>query len=150
MASAVFRRGKLVLVHKAVLRKSGKGWEPKDAASAYEQIEATFHDVLELTMEDHVFLEEPVMGRSVRPTIVQAYVSGIIQAIATGIGAEVTFVNNKAWKKEIVGNGNASKDETRKVLTARDRRLARLCGTDGDLYDAVGIALYGTVATAHQ
>jgi hypothetical protein len=55
-------------------------------------------------------LEEPVTGVNTRSTIVQAYVNGAVQAALLSLGFTVILVNNKVWKKEVIGNGNASKE----------------------------------------
>jgi Holliday junction resolvasome RuvABC endonuclease subunit len=144
VACAVVAKDRVAAVHKATFRKAGSGaWSPKDAGMALQVIEKLFIEVLEVSSVTQIFLEEPVMGRSVKPTIVQSYVSGIVQAVATNLGASLELVNNKRWKLEVIGNGNAKKDDTRAVLTKRMKRLATLCGDDDDLYDAAGIALYG-------
>lgn len=92
-----------------------------------------------------VYVEAPVVGRGgARPTVLQAQVDGIVQVAAVRFGhLGVYSVNNKTWKKDVVGNGNADKSDTKSWLAAHHPVLADLCGDDQDLVDAAGVALYG-------
>lgn len=134
------------VAYKRSVRRKGPAWNPQEAHAVMKNVEDFFLFLLDIRSPDHVFLEAPVMGRSVRPTIVQSYVSGMIQAVVAGTGATLVLVNNKAWKKAIVGNGNAGKEETAAALIKREPSLAAICGTDFDLFDAAGMALYGAAS----
>jgi Holliday junction resolvasome RuvABC endonuclease subunit len=106
-----------------------------------EQAEAFFT----LLSSRYVFVESPVVGRGgARPTILQAQVDGLVQSLAVKCGHRAVYpVNNKAWKKAVVGNGNAAKGDTAAWLAAHHPVLGDLCGDDQDLVDAAGVALYG-------
>lgn len=139
------KMGELVVAwgKKYDLRKPGKGWEPQGAGEILYIIEHLFNDSIGLGPDDVVWLEEPVMGKSVRPTIVQSYVSGMVQGTVARTGARIHLVNNKTWKKVVVGNGNASKEDTTAFLKRHFPSCVRICGADQDLYDAAGLAIYG-------
>jgi Holliday junction resolvasome RuvABC endonuclease subunit len=144
IAVARWDDGIVLSVDKWTFRKGTKAWQPEDARQAHLVIHGVINDLMDAGAWDDVtvYLEAPVMGRSVKPTIVQSYVSGIIQAVATAV-ADVELVNNKTWKRVIVGNGNASKADTKRYFRKVYPELARRCGDDDDLFDACGLALYG-------
>ena len=99
-------------------------------------------------MDDiYVFMEDPVLGRGgARSTIVQAKVNGAIAAGLLNAGAlKVTQVNNSAWKKRVVGKGNAGKPEIKAWAKQYWRQLFVLAnnGKDQDLIDAGCIMRHG-------
>lgn len=113
------------------------------------------HDLLEVWADytpGYVYIEAPVVGRGgARPTILQSQVDSIIQITSLQLGhLGVYSVNNKTWKKAVVGNGNAKKDDTAAWLAAAHPSLRRLCGDDQDLMDAAGVALYGSEVIARS
>ena len=91
------------------------------------------------------YIEAPVVGRGgARPTVLQSQVDGLIQALALRSGhLECYSVNNKTWKKAIVGNGNASKDDSAKWLASTHPLLSDMVDGDQDLVDAACVAIYG-------
>lgn len=135
--------GKVRFTAKDDLRKRGSAWDPQKAIEVLRVVDTMLCDTIGLGDEDAVYLEAPVMGRSVLPTIVQSYVSGIIQAVVSSAGSRIILVNNKQWKKTVVGNGNAKKEQTIEALRERQPGIERLCRDDDDLYDAAGLAMFG-------
>lgn len=100
-----------------------------------------FQEAVELLRPDSaVFIESPVVGRGgVRSTLVQAEIQGVLRVAAVECGiTRVYSVNNQTWKKDVVGNGNASKDDVHDWWVARYSDFG-----DQDLIDAGCIALYG-------
>lgn len=89
------------------------------------------------------YVEEPVMGRNRVATIRQAYVIGAILAALANHGIPVYLVNNSAWKKDVVGKGNATKDEIKEKMVALHPHLPPSFFTDLDLVDALAIMEYG-------
>lgn len=104
-----------------------------------------FKQVKEEFGEDtQVWIEEPVVGRNKRAVIVQAQIQGVLMASALHSGLRNTYsVSNTAWKKEVVGMGNADKEACKTWLQTYDANLATLCGDDPDFIDAACIAIYG-------
>lgn len=65
---------------------------------------------MELGDECFAAIEEPVVGRGgVYSTLRQTKVHGALVAGLVNSGVETIAINNKAWKKEIIGNGNVGK-----------------------------------------
>lgn len=94
--------------------------------------------------ETYVYIEAPVVGRGgARPTILQSQVDGVVQAVAYPFATGTYSVNNKTWKKAVVGNGNSKKEDVAAWLAADHPVLDRLCDADQDLVDAACVCLYG-------
>lgn len=91
-----------------------------------------------------VYMEEPVVGRNVRSTIVQAQVGGAVMAAADRAGLPYfELVNNSHWKKEVLGKGNAKKEEISEWLEKNWPEAYTLAQKDQDLIDASCINRYG-------
>lgn len=100
---------------------------------------------------DQVWLEDVIVGNNRKYSIQLAQVLG---AVMVGLaphrridGLDIRTVDNKAWKREMVGNGNADKDAVRSFIVADHPDYALVCGEDQDCYDACCIGLYGLRVT---
>ena len=104
-----------------------------------------FQAVADQLGEMHIFLEAPVVGRGgAHSTIVQAQAATVVHLIGVTSSSSVLHeVNNKRWKKVVVGSGNADKAQIRAWLTERESDWATLAADDQDLVDAACILLYG-------
>lgn len=91
----------------------------------------------------HVYMEAPVVGRSVGPTIIQAQVGGAVMAAAANAGVPLHLVNNMTWKKRVLGKGNASKPEVAELLRGIWPEAYAASSGDQDLIDACAINRYG-------
>lgn len=123
-------------------------YTPLRAQRAYdlfqEFLARCYEEMPDSKNEFEVFLEGPVVGKGgVKSTMVQAYVSGAVQAACSGFGEIIHLVNVTSWKKEIVGNGRAGKSEVKRAM--RGRGIPD--GLQQDFYDATAICLYGLDAT---
>ena len=98
----------------------------------------------EWLLSDWVYVEKPVFGVNAKASIDQAYVVGAIRSILTLHGINNSLVDNTTWKKQVIGNGRASKEEIE--MFARDV-LDLPEGLTQDLYDASAIAQFGVMAT---
>ena len=87
-----------------------------------------------------VWIEEALVGRNTRSSLHVAVTTG---AVAAGLSVKAYFVPVKAWKRKIIGNGNANKGAIALWLNANHETYAEQCGDDQDLIDATCIALYG-------
>lgn len=89
-------------------------------------------------------IELPVLGRGgPGSTIPQAQINGALLAGAQSAGAIVILVNNSRAKKEIVGRGNASKDDIRRWVKEAWPALYSDIKSDQDLCDSAMIYMYG-------
>lgn len=93
--------------------------------------------------QEVVYMEAPVVGRSIHPTIVQAQVGGAVMAAADSAGVKLHLVNNMSWKKKVVGKGNASKEEVASWLQQFWPSAYDVAEKDQDLIDACGVNRFG-------
>lgn len=89
---------------------------------------------------NHIFVESPLIGRNVQHSLRVAECFG---AVLSQLSGEVHPVDNKKWKKEVIGNGNASKEMIREWLKTAHPAYAERCGANQDRIDATAIGLYG-------
>lgn len=89
---------------------------------------------------DVVYIEEPLIGRGVRASLQVAQAAGAVMA---QIGPQAHLIPVSAWKKNIVGSGNATKESVAFWLHNEFPHYSELCEEDQDLADATCIALYG-------
>lgn len=99
----------------------------------------------------YVFIELPVFGRGgPGSTIPQAQVNGALLAGGHSAGASVNLVNNARVKKEVVGKGNATKDDIREWVRDNWPTLYSQIETDQDLCDSAMIHRYGSQVVEHR
>lgn len=105
------------------------------------------HDFAILHDADSVWIEDVIIGNNRKYSIGLAQVLGAVLAelgqVRLHNGCDIRTVDNKTWKKTLIGNGNASKDDVRNYITEVHPVYAALCGQDQDLCDAACVALYG-------
>lgn len=93
----------------------------------------------------YAFIELPVLGRGgPGSTIPQAQVNGALLAGLQMAGAIVTPVNNSRVKKEVIGRGNANKDDIRQWVHDTWNDLYVKIEKDQDLCDSAMIYQYGS------
>lgn len=116
-------------------------WTPSRCLQGYELMRLYFQGVGE-AWRPRIYMEAPIMSKaSVQSMLVQAFVSGAIQAAAESVFSEsIELVPPSSWKKAIIGNGAAGKPAIKEFVI--DSGLL----SDGyaqDFYDSCAIALYG-------
>lgn len=96
-----------------------------------------------------VFQEEPLMafGRNMNAnsTITQARIGGALEAACSEAMVPVKLINNKVWKKVVVGNGNAGKPEISDWVHENLPDAYDLAGGDQDLIDSACINEHGKI-----
>ena len=100
------------------------------------------HDTLNLWHIDTVWIEDTLIGNNRKYSLQLTEVRGAVMAYAP-LGCDVRLVNVATWKKDVVGDGHASKDAVRDYIHVTHPGYAPVCGDDQDVYDAACIALYG-------
>jgi Holliday junction resolvasome RuvABC endonuclease subunit len=94
--------------------------------------------------EVFVFVELPVLGRGgPGSTIPQAQINGALLAGAQMANATVVPVNNSKVKKDVIGRGNANKDDIREWLKNDWIDLHTKIEKDQDLCDSAMIWVHG-------
>lgn len=99
-----------------------------------------------------VVFEEPLVGNNTKYSMKISQVYGACLAALAMANAEfgivVTSVNVGTWKKQVVGNGHATKQDVVNHICVLSQRYSELCGHDQDRYDAACVALYGVLLSA--
>jgi Holliday junction resolvasome RuvABC endonuclease subunit len=117
----------------------------RDAQLAF--VAAVAHNMALLYTADWVFIEEPIVGNNTKYSLKLAQTCGAVMAALSHLrehqGTDIRLVGNKAWKKDVLGNGNSSKDVIRSWVIEHHPAYAALCGADQDQYDACCVGLYG-------
>lgn len=100
---------------------------------------------------DVVAIEAPIVGmsRNVRTGLQLSMVAGALAAVALQSGTAVLVVEPSTWKKAIVGNGGASKDDVSEYLARQHPRL-RAHAKSQDAIDATCLALYAVRAVVAE
>ena len=108
---------------------------------------AVAHNMALLYDADWCFIEEPIVGNNSKYSLKLAQTCGAVMAglshLRSQQALDIRLVGNKAWKKDVLGNGNSSKDVIRSWVMEHHPAYAALCGDDQDEYDACCVGLYG-------
>jgi len=89
-----------------------------------------------------IYVEEPLVGRSTRVSLQIAQTAGAVLSAVSDLPGSY-LVSNTAWKKVLLGSGNADKVKIQEWLDLNYSSYALNCDGDQDCYDATCIALYG-------
>jgi len=93
---------------------------------------------------DHVWIEDVIIGNNRKYSLQLAQTLGAVLCYLAGLpGVDVRTVDNKAWKKALLGNGNAAKEQIRDYIHVSHPQYAPFCDGDQDRYDATCVGLYG-------
>jgi hypothetical protein len=97
-----------------IIELPGEGDHPANCDVAFVGMIEYVMKIRERTGQSpRLYLEAPVMGvGGPGATIPQVFVSGAVLAAAGETDCKITLVNNKTWKKRVLGNGNINKDNT--------------------------------------
>ena len=125
--------GKITWVGHLEVPKTTRARELRTLAAWSEKI---------LRVADFVFVEEPLVGRGVRASLQIAHTAGaVLSCLKDDIYSD--FVAVKSWKKDTVGNGNASKEQVAMWLKSSHPSYHQQCAGNQDRVDAVCIGLHG-------
>lgn len=95
-----------------------------------------------------IVIEEPLVGNNVKYSMKISQTYGAVLAALDWDDMEVIAAPVGTWKKQVVGNGHASKEEIKNYLGVVNERYPAMCGHDQDQYDAACIGLYGVMLSA--
>lgn len=133
IAVVIIEDGKTNIVH---LKAKGRKAEDRFRFLVSAFADLIFGGILDKV--DFTFVEQPVMVRNPKAVRDQAFVVGAIRAI---LGDKHSLVDNTVWKKGVIGNGMATKEEIKEFIVGAFPDLGD--SHDQDVYDAAGIALFG-------
>ncbi len=121
-----------------IFRVEAKGRRAEDRIEKlYTSLRLTFFS----EPADWVYIELPVMGVNVKALRDQAMVIGMIRYWLWSNDQPHSMVDNTVWKKGVLGNGHASKEE---IAAYAQRVLHIPADHPQDVYDAACIAAWGS------
>jgi Holliday junction resolvasome RuvABC endonuclease subunit len=102
-------------------------------------------DVSEMYDAHSVWIEETIIGNNRRYSLQLAQTMGACLAVLALVENKtaVHVVDNTVWKKLVIGNGHASKDQIKSYMHDTHPVYAAMCEDDQDAYDATCVGLYG-------
>lgn len=129
---------------------SARAWEtPKDVPrdAQLHELAAAVHDNAYLFDVDSVWMEDVLIGNNRKYSMQLAETKGAVSSglypLRIQFGTDIRTVNVGTWKKQVIGNGKASKEDVQNYIRVTHSPYAPLCGDDQDLYDAACVGLYG-------
>lgn len=128
-----------------MLRLEAKGRRAEDRVEGLYKELFFQHPTLGPDLTDWVYIETPVMGVNAKALRDQAIVVGMIRYWLWYQEQPHSLVDNGTWKKVVLGNGHASKEE---IAAYAQRVLGLEQGLAQDFYDAACIAEFGRRAHA--
>jgi Holliday junction resolvasome RuvABC endonuclease subunit len=109
------------------------------------------HDLAHMHGAESVWIEDTIIGNnrkySIQLSQVMGAVLGRLSHLRLTQALDVQLVDNRVWKKHVVGSGHANKEQVRNYIEVTHGAYAPLCGDDQDLYDAACVGLYGLSIT---
>lgn len=118
---------------------------PRDVQLA--DLASVVHGYGQLHQVSSVWIEDVIIGNNRKYSLQLAQVLGAVLADLAHLrhlqGTDIRTVDNKTWKKELVGSGNATKDAVRDYIDVTHPAYAPLCEGEQDIYDAACVGLYG-------
>jgi len=112
----------------------------KDAQErVYEMYEA-FKNQIEIQKPDTVFIEASMYSQNYNTSRLIAEAIGACKLTCRLNMIPVKTVANKSWKKGVIGNGGATKEEIKEFIIKKYKVLK---DCPQDVLDACGVALYG-------
>lgn len=115
-------------------------------ATELEEIGAKVRVAAELLRPDAIWIEDILIGNNRKYSINLAQTMGAVLASLGAKWADKTlWVNVATWKKEVIGNGHAKKEDIQNYIYTQDSAYSVLCGHDQDRFDAACIGYYGYI-----
>lgn len=97
----------------------------------------------QLRICDSVWVEEPLIGRGVRASLQIAHTAGAVLCQLAADVKHIDFVPVTTWKRDVVGNARADKQQVADWLYQEHSKYSALCAGNQDRVDATCIGLYG-------
>jgi len=115
------------------------GGDKNDYKQRVKNMLFEFNGLIKRIVPDVVYIEQAVMLQNVKTTLMIDGVVSVVRDCCILNNIVYEIIDNKSWKKSVIGNGKASKEEI--------MEFARLKGgckiTSQDVADAIAIATFG-------
>ncbi len=92
---------------------------------------------------DWAYIEAPVGVRNAGALRAQAYAVGAMRYVLYANDVPYTVIDNGTWKKQVIGNGKAPKEE---IAAFAQKQWEMIDSLEQDVYDAACIAQFGRIA----
>ena len=96
-------------------------------------------DVFGVYKPDRINIEDSIYIQNYKTSKMIAEIVSACKIACEQAGFEWEIVSNKSWKKQVIGNGNATKEQIRKVIAEKYPQLQE---SSQDLIDATAIAMW--------
>ena len=83
------------------------------------EVSSYVHDVAQMYSVSQVWIEDTLVGNNTKYSLQLTEVRGAVMA-ALALHCDVQVVNNKTWKKHVLGNGNSGKSDVRDYIHVAD------------------------------
>jgi Holliday junction resolvasome RuvABC endonuclease subunit len=118
------------------LKSYGTG---SDFDARFSEIFANFsQDLSKITILSGAAIEAAIYIQNPRTTLAIAYVVGGVRVVLQEHSIQNVLVDNRSWKKDVVGKGNAKKEDIKTFAIAKWGEVF----TEQDFADAACIALW--------
>ena len=115
-------------VHLTILNENSALIDQKKWSATFRDTEKRFNDIVDgaeeflkdLNPEEYIAsIENPIYVNNMKATVsITNVIAGVKRALHT-VGIEDFPVDNKSWKKAVLGNGSSSKEEILKFAESR-------------------------------
>ena len=95
--------------------------------------------VFDLYKPDKINIEDSIYIQNYKTSKMIAEVVSACKIASEQAGIEWVIAPNKSWKKQVIGNGNATKEQIRKVIVEKYLQLQK---SSQDIIDATAIAMW--------
>ena len=138
IAIAAFDKGVLVDAASFVSVAEDRAFQLRELSLIAQSLAILHH-------AEAAWIEDTLVGNNRKYSLQLTELKGAVMSSLFTL--DVRTVNVQTWKREVVGNAHASKDQVRDYIHVTHGAYAPLCGDDQDRYDATCIGLYGLLIT---
>jgi len=99
-----------------------------------------FERIINKNLPDKVFIEESIFVQNFKTSKAITEVIGNIKWICNGRKVPFETVQNRVWKKKVIGNGGCSKEDIAEFVK---KKFPKVKDEPQDVFDCVGVGLWG-------
>lgn len=136
------------LAYSGILKPDGKASENRRAEDRFPRLVHALEELLvefPNTIWGWAYVEKPMFTVNPASTVAQSRMLGAIESALVRANIPFSEVDPGTWKKTLLGNGHASKEQIKAWVIANFEVLDDLTQ---DQYDAYAIAAYGRLVTS--
>mgnify|MGYP001566114880 CR=1 FL=1 len=131
--------GCIQLENKSVLQCMLYGGSKNDFETRLKVLFVGFRELIDKWKPDVIYIEQAVYVQNVKATLMIDAVVNLVRFVCIDKAIPYQIVDNTVWKKDVLGNGKASKEQITEFVRARESRSFEI----QDLCDAYCLSLFG-------